>query len=305
MSSLSRKAVVCFLVFVLWSFALLEAQDASKQLPEAEADRLYQAENWGSAVDAYEGITNREPTNQRAWYRLGMCLYRLEKYRKAVSAFEKAEQNGVPRQIVGYNLAAMYALLGEKEKAFEWMEKAIDAGFAQVDQLKSDADLANLREDGRFKEAVRKTDINARPCELLPEYRQFDFWVGDWDVSAGGQIAGENSIQRVVEGCILLENWTSVAGGSGKSINYYDPGKRKWIQIWVDSGGGLVEAEGELEDGSMDFRGKHTYRDGRVEQYRMKFTPLEDGKVRQFIEQSRDGGETWYVWFDGTYTKKQ
>jgi tetratricopeptide (TPR) repeat protein len=99
MSSLSRKVVACFLMFVLWSFAPLGAQDAPGQSPEQsmeEADRLYQAENWGSAVDAYEGITTREPTNQRAWFRLGMSLYRLGKYRKAVSAFEKAEQNGVP-----------------------------------------------------------------------------------------------------------------------------------------------------------------------------------------------------------------
>jgi len=269
-----------------------------------EANVLFQAEDWQGALEAYGSIARREPKNARAQFRLGVALHRLGKYQEALEAYEKAEQKGVPTAIVAYNIAASYAALGDREKAFEWLTTAVKDEFSQVDKLKSDTDLASLRDDPRFAQLVEQADVNARPCELLPEYQEFDFWVGEWEVTAGGQTAGENHIDKLVQGCMLLENWKSAGGGSGKSINYFDPGKRKWIQVWMDSGGGLIEVEGELVDGSMDFRGKHTYRDGRIEQYRMKFTPLEGGKVRQFIEQSKDDGETWYVWFDGNYSPK-
>ena len=144
----------------------------------------------------------------------------------------------------------------------------------------------------------------ARPCESLPEYGAFDFWVGEWEVSADGELAGTNRIQKLVEGCVLLENWTSVKGGTGKSFNYYDPGSKKWIQIWVDSQGGVIRAEGGLRGDSMILEGAHVYRNGSEELFRMTFTLLEDGSVRQFIEQSKDDGATWYVWFEGLYKKR-
>ena len=291
--------LVLLVVFLLGADPL-RAQGPSME----EADVLYQAENWQGAAEAYGSIAKREPKNARAQFRLGVALHRLGKYREALEVYQKAEKNGVPTAIVGYNMAASYAALGDREEAFECLATAVKNEFSQVDKLKSDADLASLRDDPRFEELVQQADVNARPCELLPEYGQFDFWVGEWEVTAGGQTAGENRIDKLVQGCMLFENWTSAGGGSGKSINYFDPGKRKWIQVWMDSGGGLIEVEGELIDGSLDFRGHHTYRDGRVEPYRMKFTPLDGGKARQFIEQSKDDGETRYVWFDGTYSPK-
>lgn len=148
-------------------------------------------------------------------------------------------------------------------------------------------------------------DVDARPCEILPEYGELDFWIGDWDVSSEGRLAGTNTIQKTVQGCVLLESWTSVSGGTGKSLNYYDPDRKKWIQIWVDSEGGVIHAEGGLRDGSMKLEGTHVYRNGSAESFRMTFTPREDGSVRQFIEQSKDEGKTWYVWFDGIYTRKK
>ena len=44
--------------------------------------------------------------------------------------------------------------------------------------------------------------------------------------------------------------------------------------------------------------------DGTKKLYKMTFTPLENGDVRQFIEESLDGGKSWHVWFDGTYRWK-
>ena len=40
----------------------------------------------------------------------------------------------------------------------------------------------------------------AEPCSGA-EYRQFDFWLGEWEVESGGKRAGTNRITRVQGGC--------------------------------------------------------------------------------------------------------
>jgi len=55
-------------------------------------------------------------------------------------------------------------------------------------------------------------------------YRDFDFWIGHWDVyDPDGNFAGENLISVREGGCLLLEEWTGSQGGSGTSMNFYDP----------------------------------------------------------------------------------
>ena len=146
---------------------------------------------------------------------------------------------------------------------------------------------------------------NARPCERPAEFRQFDFWVGEWTVTEKGQPAGTNRISVREHGCVLLEEWSGVSGSTGMSINYYDPSKQKWVQQWVSSGGLLIYLEGGLRDGNMVLEGDaYYYATGTRAPFRGAWTPLPDGRVRQFFEQSDDGGKTWKPWFDGYYTRK-
>ena len=82
----------------------------------------------------------------------------------------------------------------------------------------------------------------AQPC-AAPEYRQFDFWVGDWDVhDPSGKRVGENRITRIHNGCALLEEWRGDGDVTGSSLNLYDKQRSKWHQTWVDSGGNAVDA---------------------------------------------------------------
>jgi hypothetical protein len=118
----------------------------------------------------------------------------------------------------------------------------------------------------------------AAPCEHLPEHRQFDFWVGEWDVhDPAGRKAGTNSVRKMPGGCVLFESWTSVSGSPGQSLNFYDPTRRKWVQIWVDARASVLRIEGEFREGAMRLAGDHV---------------------------ARDGGRTWYVWFDGRYRRR-
>jgi len=137
-----------------------------------------------------------------------------------------------------------------------------------------------------------------------PELRQFDFWVGTWDVySPSGQKVGTNRIEKLERGYLLLENWASVGNSTGKSMNYYDASEKKWKQLWVDAGGDIIKTAGRFERGAMRLRGEHIFKTGKKRPFKLTFTPNADGSVRQLCEESTDGGKTFKTWFDGKYVR--
>jgi len=150
------------------------------------------------------------------------------------------------------------------------------------------------------------SDTSGGPCDA-PEYHQFDFWIGDWDVTAGEQAAGTNSIRPLHGGCVLQENWRSAGpdGVTGSSFNIYDRHTGKWHQTWVDSGGTLLQLDGGLVEGAMVLSGSRPAPAGGTALHRISWTPYPDGSVRQLWEVSQDQGTSWNVLFDGLYSKAE
>ena len=141
------------------------------------------------------------------------------------------------------------------------------------------------------------------PC-VEDDHRAFDFWVGEWVVhNPGGTEVGKNTIERTEGGCLLVENWTSANGGTGKSMNYWDPAEKRWKQVWVSSNGSVGHFSGNIESGAMVLAGDILSADGTALLLKGTWTLLDDGRVRQHFEQSTDEGTTWSTWFDGYYTK--
>jgi len=137
-----------------------------------------------------------------------------------------------------------------------------------------------------------------------PDHRAFDFWVGDWNVTVGGNLAGTNRITLEEDGCILHEHWIGQGGGTGQSFNFYDRRTREWNQVWIDNAGGVLRFTGRFVDGTLRFRSVMPGPNGTTVEHRLLFTPNADGSVRQLWETSSDGGTTWSVSFDGLYRKK-
>lgn len=142
------------------------------------------------------------------------------------------------------------------------------------------------------------------PCMGI-DHRAFDFWVGDWTVTnPQGTEVGKNLVELSQGGCLLVENWTSSQGGTGKSMNYWDPAEEVWKQVWVSANGSVGHFEGDLdEDGAMVLVGDMLSPNGAALLLKGTWTLLDDGRVRQHFEQSTDDGETWSTWFDGYYAK--
>lgn len=143
------------------------------------------------------------------------------------------------------------------------------------------------------------------PACAAAEHRQFDFWVGEWDVypTAGGEQVARSRIEKLYQGCAIRENWMPIRGGGGGSLNSWRPQEGKWVQAWTDSANAWVIFQGGVRDGAMVLTGlwEGARGPGSRPLVRMTYTPLEGGAVRQFGESSTDEGTTWQPFFDLTY----
>ena len=145
----------------------------------------------------------------------------------------------------------------------------------------------------------------APPCSS-EAHRAFDFWVGDWNVQAGGQLVGRNSIRQVLNGCVLHEHYVTPSGYEGESVNIYDASRGVWHQSWVDNAGALLLLEGGAEDGRMVMQGETRDAQGNGTLNRISWSMVGDNPdaVRQHWELSTDGGGTWTTAFDGLYMRQ-
>jgi hypothetical protein len=135
-----------------------------------------------------------------------------------------------------------------------------------------------------------------------PEYRQFDFWIGSWDVEdARGNPIGRSRIEPIEAGCGIQENWTDRSGLTGRSLNAYRPASKVWTQLWAASWGSTLLMEGRYENERMAMSGDVVTPTGETPRQRTTWSRLDGGGVRQLTEWSRDGGRTWTVVFDGRY----
>ena len=136
------------------------------------------------------------------------------------------------------------------------------------------------------------------------QYRQFDFWLGNWQVTLpDGKLAGNNVISVSLNGCIIREHYTTPTGYEGYSFNIFDKQTGQWHQTWVDNSGLLLKLDGNLQGDQMVLSGEGKAPDGSELIHKITWTPNEDGTVTQFWQTSNDKGTTWTQAFLGKYSK--
>ncbi len=148
------------------------------------------------------------------------------------------------------------------------------------------------------------------PCQE-PQQKQFDFWVGEWDLSWPGNAAGEtahgtNSIKRVLDACIVEENFSGGASMPlrGMSVSVYEPHFGKWKQTWVDNQGGYLDFTGEFKDGQMVLQREATRPDGTRVVQRMVYKNITPAEFDWSWERSLDGGKTWQIMWPIHYKRR-
>lgn len=303
--SRSRQLLVVLNCFVLSSAGIAQAPAPAAPDPLlARADSFSRDKKYAEAAKTLEQLIQKQPNQFPIWVRLGIARQLGGQHEAAMTAYQKAITLGAG-QTAKYNLGTLFALKGKSDSAFYWLEEAVKAGYLNESQLTADPDLASLRKDARYPRLVANIHQALAPCMTRPESRMFDFWVGEWDVKTQqGQMAGQSSVQLLLEGCALYENWSTPNGG-GKSLNSYNPALKMWQQFWTDQTGRVTEyRHGEWVNGSLRLTAETNTTPG-PQLVRMTFTQMNKDLVRQFGEASTDSGKTWAPSFDLYYHRKK
>lgn len=275
------------------------------QLQTGEA--LIQQAKWAEAAAVFEELTRADARDSAAWAGLGLANFNLGRIDAASAAYEKAValDPASARGIVG--VARVAIARGETKNAIAALTRARDANIPVGQFIRTSTGYdALVKKDPEFAKFVD----TLRPCAGA-EYRQFDFWLGEWDVfNPAGQKIGRNVITSTNDGCVVYEDWRDARGGTGNSFNFYESKTKRWHQFWVASTGNStplsaapdgtpMPMSGGLVNGAMVLQSPA----GVKPLNRWTWSKVEGGKLRQHAEQSDDGGATWRTVFDGTYVK--
>src|SRR5947209_17234110 len=149
-----------------------------------------------------------------------------------------------------------------------------------------------------FSSLAHAQSSPANPC-TLPQQKQFEFWVGEWDLTWPGEKAGEighgtNSIRRIMDGCVVQENFSGANSMPmrGTSVSVFDARTGKWKQTWVDNEGGYLDFIGEFKDGQMILQREGIRPDGSKVLQRMVWENICAGQSDRIGEAAGKGGET-------------
>jgi len=267
------------------------------------ADEAFARKDWATAVQRYEAVVASQPENGQAWQNLGESFLQLKTYQKAAEAFQNAAQLKFRPLINQLNLARVFAASGDSHAALARLHEV--AASPQGPQARAfvlmSSEFESLKSTTEYSQVLEEL----APCRR-PEFHQFDFWVGDWEVrDPAGNVVGSNLVTHEQEGCLLVEHWTSSRGGqTGTSFNYYHVGDGKWHQLYLSNSGNA----GAFPPMSGEFRDNKVVliTDEKASPvFRWTWYVIAPGRVRQMAEQSNDGEKTWQTVWDSVYVDKK
>jgi len=268
--------------------------------------------DWAEARTAYEAMAARYPRLALARFRLGVTQLELGDYQHAETNLRDGEKLGMPAAQAAYRFAQLFAVRGEPDSALAELKRAADNGLIVPPQaLEADRHLQSLHTRPEWKATLDLFDAIVFPCRHDARFRQFDFWVGDWDVRPTGQPAvgppARNTVTLDDNDCVVTEHWSAPSGSMGQSFNIFDRSYGVWRQTWVDNSGGQHDYRGHLVDGNMVFVGDTPAPNGRPGRIptRLTFFKLGADSVRQFSEISTDSGRTWQTSYDLMYVRRR
>ncbi|MBA4849283.1 tol-pal system YbgF family protein [Emticicia sp. BO119] len=282
--------------------------------PTRGADSLFFNMRYKEAISKYNAYlaTASNPLNI-TYARLAFSNHFTGDYEEAIKYYNLIlSKNPLPalKAQLYSRMAMTYAMKMNKEKALVYLDSANANGYLNAYEMEKFKDFDSIRNLPRFKDIYQSVSNRVYPCKTQPRARDFDFWIGTWEVYNNqypNHRVGTSVVESVSGDCTILENWYAFnSPGDGKSQNWYNPTTGKWTQMWIGSGGGATQYnDGEYKDGAMRFKYTQTDAQGVVQPGNFVFENLGPDKVRQYQDISSDGGKTFNIMFDFIYIRKK
>jgi hypothetical protein len=129
--------------------------------------------------------------------------------------------------------------------------------------------------------------------------KQFDFWVGDWDLTWGENGRGRNIISKILDEKVIQEQFTSLPDDDtppfvGLSLSVFNAQTDQWQQTWVDNQGGYLDFKGGMVGDKM-ILSRPAIIKGQAVQQRMVWHNIQADALDWSWERSDDDGQTWQV----------
>jgi len=134
------------------------------------------------------------------------------------------------------------------------------------------------------------------------ENHEFDFWLGEWDVTWGEGVHGTNRVESILDGAVIQENFNG-DGLIGISVSVFSREDSRWHQTWVDNSGSYLDFVGEFVDGKM-ILSRNGIAEGKPIQQRMVWFDISANQFRWNWERSDDDGATWRALWEIQYQRK-
>ena len=270
------------------------------------AGRAYEEGRWEDVITENRRILAGNPEDLIAFLRIAQAQRELGLHEQALGSLDDARRIDSMRAVVDLERARNLIALGNIDEAMIAMLDADHKGLRARRLLEEHDDFDPIRDTPQFADVVRNVRGRVYPCETVPGFSHFDFWLGEWEVrTLDGTLAGHNTITKDQGGCGVTENWVSASGSGGKSTNFYIPSSDLWRQVWVGANGTLIDMSGSLVDGEMRMEGTIEYTTtGRVVAFRAVWsTNADNSLVRQRMEEFDVATASWELWFDGFYRR--
>jgi hypothetical protein len=285
------------LVLALVTSPLLGQIDALAR----RAHEAYLAERWDEAASAYAQVADLTGEGA-AWYRLGHARLELGRLEPALEALDAALRLGFAPAQTRFLMARALARNGRTDRALDQLGQAVASGFQDAGGMREAAEFQPLRGSPLFEACL---DRATNPVAYMEGGTALDFWLGEWDVFVEGEKVGTDRIEKILGGAAVLEHWTGRGDSRGESLFYFLPDSGQWKQVWVVKGAQVVKEKLSTPvEGGLRFEGEARFPDGSRIPDRTTLTLQDDGSVRQLIEISRDGGQSWTPTFDARYVSR-
>lgn len=134
----------------------------------------YERRKYRAAIKQYKKAISLQPDSASFYSNLGAAYFARKEFEHASEAyahavqidpdiFDRTSHSGIAATMASpedrahyeYVLAKLYASIGDRDRSLQFLRKALEEGYKEVNEVYRDPEFADLRKDSRFAELMK------------------------------------------------------------------------------------------------------------------------------------------------------